>query len=268
MAGMSKARGVDRVTKSSGAASRFGLRFGVVNESVFGGCFGWLHPGEGKRGVVLCNAFGHKSVRSHKGIRRVAESLSARGIVALRFDYLGTGDSVGADGASDQLETCLADVCAATAWLARETGVTHVTLCGLRLGAAFALLAARRLPVDQLVLLAPVVSGRSYVRELSIIRKTWLEQLPAPVRASQKEDAPLNVLGQTYSKQFQADLTALDPARELRDASVKPVSRALIFDIRPNASESLREQKCKDEVAIWKSALKDDAELASPELAG
>jgi pimeloyl-ACP methyl ester carboxylesterase len=207
---------------------------------VFEGRFGWLHPGEGTRGVVLCNAFGHESVWSHKGIRRLAAGLSARGIPALRFDYLGTGDSVGVDGASDQLETCVADVCAAIAWLKRETGVTHVTLCGLRLGAAFALLAARRLPVDELVLLAPVVSGRSYVRELSVIRKTWLEQLAAPVRAIQKEDAPLNVLGQVYSKQFQADLTALDTARVLMDASVKPASRVLIFEIRPNASEPLR----------------------------
>jgi pimeloyl-ACP methyl ester carboxylesterase len=76
----------------------------------------------------------------------------------------------------------VADVCAAIAWLKRETGVTHVTLCGLRLGAAFALLVARRSPVDALVLLAPVISGRGYVRELSVIRKTWLEQLAAPVR--------------------------------------------------------------------------------------
>jgi pimeloyl-ACP methyl ester carboxylesterase len=207
---------------------------------VFEGRFGWLHPGEGKRGVILCNAFGHESVWSHKGIRRLAEGLSGRGITALRFDYLGTGDSVGVDGASDQLETCVADVCAAVAWLKRETGVTHVTLCGLRFGAAVALLAARRAPVDEIVLLAPVVSGKSYVRELTVIRKTWLEQLPAPLRALQKEDAPLNVLGQVYSKQFQADLAALDPARMLKEAAIKPASRALIFDIRPNASEPLR----------------------------
>ena len=207
---------------------------------VFEGRFGWLHPGEGKRGVILCNAFGHESVWSHKGIRRLAEGLSERGVAALRFDYVGTGDSVGVDGASDQLERCVADVCAAIAWFKRETGVTHVTLCGLRLGAAFALLVARRSPVDELVLLAPVASGKSYVRELSVIRKTWLEQLAAPLRVIQREDAPLNVLGQVYSKQFQADLSALDLARVLKDAAVKPASRALIFDIRPNASEPLR----------------------------
>jgi pimeloyl-ACP methyl ester carboxylesterase len=207
---------------------------------VFEGRFGWLHPGEAKRGVILCNAFGHESVWSHKGIRRIAEGLSARGIPALRFDYLGTGDSVGVDGENDQLERCVADIGKAIAWFKRETGVTHVTLCGLRLGAAFALLAARRTPVDELVLLAPVVSGKSYVRELSVIRKTWLEQLAAPLRALQGEDAPLNVLGQVYSKQFQADLSVLDPARLIKDAAIEPASRALVFDIRPNASEPLR----------------------------
>jgi hypothetical protein len=76
-----------------------------------------------------------------------------------------------------------------------------------------------------------VVSGKSYVRELSVIRKTRLEQWAAPLRAIQPEDAPLNVLGQVYSKQFQADLSALDPARLLKDAADKPASRALIFDI-------------------------------------
>src|SRR5471032_2608277 len=138
---------------------------------IFGGRFGWLHLGVGKHGVVLCNAFGHESVWSHKGIRRLAENLSASGISVLRFDYLGTGDSAGVAGGSDQLESGVSDVCAAIDWLKQETGITHVTLCGLRLGAAFALLAVRRCPTDGLVLLAPVIKGRVYVRELSIIHK-------------------------------------------------------------------------------------------------
>src|ERR1700692_718420 len=63
---------------------------------VFGGRFGWLHPGNGDRGVVLCNSFGHEYVWTHKGMRRLADELSARGIWVLRFDYRGTGDSAGA----------------------------------------------------------------------------------------------------------------------------------------------------------------------------
>jgi pimeloyl-ACP methyl ester carboxylesterase len=207
---------------------------------VFEGCFGWLHAANGNRGVVLCNAFGHEAVWSHKGIRHLAEALSARGVSVLRFDYRGTGDSIGADGASDQLETAVADVRAAIEELKRNTGVTHVTLCGFRLGAALAVLAARESSVDELVLLAPVVSGRSYVRELSIVRKTWFDQLAATVRAAQPKDAPLNVLGQVYGKEFQAALSALDLGRELKESVTRLATRALIFDIRPGASEPLR----------------------------
>src|SRR5260370_30764668 len=122
---------------------------------VFGGRFGWLHPGTGARGVVLCSPFGHESVWSHKGMRRLAEELCARGVSVLRFDYRGTGDSVGEDGAAQQFQTAVADVCAAVAWLKHETGVTDMTLCGLRLGASFAALAPPECSVNALVLLAP-----------------------------------------------------------------------------------------------------------------
>lgn len=215
---------------------------------VFDGRFGWLHAAQGNktgednvvRGVVLCNAFGHEGVWSHTGMRKLAENLSARGVSALRFDYLGTGDSIGADGAADQLDTAVADVLAAIAQLKRETGATHITLCGFRLGAAFALMASRITPVDELVLFAPVVNGRSYVRELTVVRKTWFDQLAESVRATHEENAPLNVLGQVYSREFQAALSVLDPARALASVTTLPVSRALIFDLRPNASEPLR----------------------------
>ena len=46
----------------------------------FGGRFGWLHPGHGTHGVVICSPFGHEEPWCHKGIRYLAEELSAYGI--------------------------------------------------------------------------------------------------------------------------------------------------------------------------------------------
>jgi pimeloyl-ACP methyl ester carboxylesterase len=206
---------------------------------VFGGRFGWLHPGEGSRGVVLCNSFGHEAVWTHKAMRRIAEGLSARGIWVLRFDYAGTGDSVGADGGEDQFDTAVADVGAAVQWLRQQTGVAHVTLCGLRVGAAFALLAARQCPVDALALLAPVTKGSTYVRELSVVRKTWFDQLAAPLQAAQ-QDGPLYVLGQVYSGAFLGQLESIDLPGALKDAVAPPAPRALILHTRAAASEPLR----------------------------
>lgn len=117
--------------------------------------------------------------------------------------------------------------------------MTHVTLCGLRLGAAFMLIAAGQVDVDELVMLAPVVNGRSYLRELSIVRTIWLEQLPAPLRAVQQRDALLNVLGQVYSATFRDRLKRFDAAAVLKAGTRAPAARTLVFDVHPADSEPM-----------------------------
>ncbi|KDR30852.1 alpha/beta fold hydrolase [Caballeronia zhejiangensis] len=206
---------------------------------VFGNRFGWLHAGSGTRGVVLCNTYGHEYVWTYSGMRHLAEALSARGIWVLRFDYRGTGDSAGADLAPDQFHSSVDDVDAAIEWLKTSTGIEHVTLCGFRVGAAFALEAALRQPVDDLVLLAPVASGRVYMRELSIVRKTWLELLAPPLREMQKDDARLNVLGQVYSDEFKGSLQAIDLVASVRDAAAAPARRALVMNMKAGGTDPL-----------------------------
>jgi hypothetical protein len=60
----------------------------------FAGCFGWLHPAPGRRGVVLCNAWGQEALCAHRSWRLLAMDLAAAGLPTLRFDYPGTGDSL------------------------------------------------------------------------------------------------------------------------------------------------------------------------------
>jgi pimeloyl-ACP methyl ester carboxylesterase len=202
----------------------------------FGGRFGWLHPGQGPHGVVICSPFGHEEPWCHKGIRYLAEELSAYGIPALRFDYLATGDSAGVDGDAHHFDAFVSDIVAAVERL-KETGVTSVTLCGLRLGATLAALASRRCEVDSLVLLAPVTRGHAYLRELAALRKVWLDNLAAPLRATQR-DKPFNVLGQVYSDKLCSELDALDLSKAMDEhASIPP--RALVLDARPRASAAL-----------------------------
>ncbi|SAK92606.1 alpha/beta fold hydrolase [Caballeronia ptereochthonis] len=208
---------------------------------VFGNRFGWLHAGNGTRGVVLCNTYGHEYVWTYSGMRHLAETLSARGIWVLRFDYHGTGDSAGADCAPDQFASSVDDIEAAIEWFRNATGIGHLTLCGFRVGAAFALEAALRKPVDELVLLAPVASGRIYMRELSIVRKTWLEQLAPPLREMQQSDAPLNVLGQVYSHEFERSLEEIDLVASVKNAASVPARRALIMNARAGGKDPLRE---------------------------
>ncbi|SAL62808.1 alpha/beta hydrolase family protein [Caballeronia humi] len=203
----------------------------------FGGRFGWLHPGHGTRGVVICSPFGHEEAWCHKGIRYLAEELSAYGIPVLRFDYLATGDSKGADGNAHRIDAFVSDIVAAVKELKDRTGVTSVTLCGLRLGATFAALASRQCAVDTLVLLAPVTRGRVYLRELTALRKTWLENLVAPLRATQPEK-PLNVMGQLYSDKLCREIEAIDLPKAMADHPASP-ARVLVIDARSRASAAL-----------------------------
>ncbi|WP_233807055.1 alpha/beta hydrolase [Paraburkholderia sp. HP33-1] len=207
---------------------------------VFGDRFGWLHTGSSARGVILCNTYGHEYVWTYNGMRYLADELSARGIWVLRFDYAGTGNSAGADGKPDQFESAVSDIHAAIDVLKAETGVEHVSLCGFRVGAAFALCAAMQKPVDDLVLLEPVTSGRIYLRELSMVRKTWLEQLAPPLRAAQ-QDSPFRVLGQVYSDEFKRSLESVDLPSTLSKAKDAPARRALLMQARTGANEPLRD---------------------------
>ncbi|MBV8273587.1 MAG: alpha/beta hydrolase [Cupriavidus sp.] len=142
---------------------------------MFDGCAGWLHEAAGKAaatGVVLCAPHMHEAMWTHRGMRHLADDLAAAGIPVLRFDYYGTGDSAGDGGEPDFVPRAVQGVVAAAARLRALTGVENVVLCGLRLGAALAVLASEAMIAEPghapaaLVLMSPVVNGRAYLREL------------------------------------------------------------------------------------------------------
>lgn len=133
---------------------------------VFDGCFGWLHDAPARRGVVLCSAFGVEGLSAHRAWGDLADRLAAAGLPTLRFDWPGTGDSLGSDRDPDRLAAWRRGLEAAVERLKAETGVEEVALVGLRLGATVAVeVAASRADVAVFVAAAPVVSGRRFVRE-------------------------------------------------------------------------------------------------------
>jgi pimeloyl-ACP methyl ester carboxylesterase len=122
-------------------------------------------------GVVLCNPLGYEAMCAHRTYRHLARRLAAAGFDVLRFDYHGTGDSSGRGDEPDRLRAWLDSVHAAVDELRQLAGVTSIDLFGVRLGGTVAALAAReRGDIRGLVLWAPVVSGRSYVREARALR--------------------------------------------------------------------------------------------------
>jgi alpha-beta hydrolase superfamily lysophospholipase len=137
--------------------------------------FGWLHrpPNDmqGSIGLVVCKPFGYEAICSHRSLRTFAETAADIGVPALRFDYVSTGDSADIDLQADQLEAWSRNIATAAAELQQRTGVERIYLLGFRLGALLAAMAASDCEaVAGLILVAPVVSGPRYLREMRTTR--------------------------------------------------------------------------------------------------
>lgn len=192
---------------------------------IFDGHFGWLHPAEGNRGVVICNPLGHEAMWLHQAMRELAQRLAARGIPVLRFDYLGTGDSV--DCAGLLRPTDWADeVLDAVRYMNSVTGVERISLVGFRFGATVAALAARKSEseIESIAMLAPVRSMRLFMREMSVLHQTW--RRTAGIGEDEENTPPgaRDILGHRFSMEA---LTALSDLDLCKQPSV-PAQRVLI----------------------------------------
>lgn len=210
---------------------------------LFEGCAGWLHEAAGTTGVVLCNPHGHEAMWSHRAFRHLAADLAAAGLPVLRFDYPGTGDSAGTDADGEHIAWCVHGILAAVTTLREQAGVSRVVLCGLRLGATLAVLAAEALAAREpgavagLVLLAPVVSGRAYLRELRALHTSWVNNVIPDIELTPPADGSLDVL----AYRFQPDtVTTLEGLRLARRKGC-PAPRVLLLDAWPGATSPVAE---------------------------
>jgi alpha-beta hydrolase superfamily lysophospholipase len=127
-----------------------------------------LHPAQGAVGVVIAGAWGYEDLCARRSMRLLADQLAAAGYPALRFDWPGSGDAAETAAEVEGLARHEAALDAACTTLRQQPGVEEIVLLGLGLGATLALKAVadgRENPAA-LALLAPVVKGRPYLREL------------------------------------------------------------------------------------------------------
>jgi alpha/beta superfamily hydrolase len=131
------------------------------------GCFGWLHLPTGvsrNAAVVLCPGLKIDEITGYSSLKLLADALAEQGYPVLRLQYTGTGDSID-PGDVEYWATWLADIQRAIDWLRANCRVKHIVLCGLRFGATLASVVATSQDVG-LILLAPVMRGRTYIRQL------------------------------------------------------------------------------------------------------
>ena len=206
--------------------------------------FGWLHPAAAATpaglGLVICNPFGNEAICAHRSLRHLAERAATEGIPTIRFDYAGAGDSAGHDFEPDRVSAWVASIGAAADELRESAGVTRICLLGIRLGAALAVLAAaKRADIAALIAVAPVVKGKSYVRELRMLQRAT----EAKRNITRGDDADtVETAGFTLTAPTQAALSEIDLIR----LTATPAARVLILERAELPSGERWEQHLRD----------------------
>jgi pimeloyl-ACP methyl ester carboxylesterase len=191
--------------------------------------FGTYHPASTTSGdvaLLICAPFGNEDVCAYKSLRQVAQAAAEQHIPALRFDYTGCGNSEGDEHTPGLMQAWLDNIVEACATLRQLSGAKHVVLLGLRLGAMLATLAAPRCSgARDLMLIAPVVSGRAYLRELKALH---LAGEATTLRQPNADDtpAPFESGGFVIADETHAALSALD----LLQLPAAPAPSMLLID--------------------------------------
>ncbi|MBK8256283.1 MAG: alpha/beta hydrolase [Polyangiaceae bacterium] len=124
-------------------------------------------------GVLICPPIGHEYVRCHWALRQVASTLAKQGHHVLRFDWHGVGDSSGSMFQATVARWC-EDVHTASRELLDSTGVSSMSIVAVRLGAALAARAAKKVKARAFVVWDPVVDGASYINSLKRLHAKML----------------------------------------------------------------------------------------------
>jgi alpha/beta superfamily hydrolase len=131
----------------------------------------WRAPSSQPRAIwIICPPFAEEEKSAHRTLVELCEALRARGDASLSFGYRGTADSSG-DFVQATLALWRDDIRAACREAQRRAPGVPLALIGLRLGASLAMQMATEVGASRLVLIEPVLHGRSYVGAMSQRKK-------------------------------------------------------------------------------------------------
>lgn len=168
----------------------------------------FLHPADGRVGIVLAGGWGYEELCTRRALGEFAAALADAGYPTLRFDFPGCGGALG-DLADVRLDDWIAAVGAAADLLRRVSGARRIVLAGFALGALIALEAGRRRldgPTDGALFLAPPASGRRWLRE----SRLWAGQVASPGDGSDRvPEGALSIGGFVLPPALVAEISAL-----------------------------------------------------------
>lgn len=176
------------------------------NPITFGACAGFVHDGGGKTGVLLLPAWGFEEMTIRRGWAMFADLLSAAGYCALRFDWPGTGDSLGDAGAEMNLATWFGAAEKAAEILREVYSVERIVLIGHGIGGLLAPHVAHRVDASAIVMMAPQTEGAVGLRELDIWSRMIGSFLRLPPKASRDN---VEVAGHSLSMALAKEIASL-----------------------------------------------------------
>ena len=220
--------------------------------------FGWLSvpaAGTASAGVVLCPPMTEEARATHRTFRTLGERLARRGILALRLDYRGTGDSSGWLTDPNLVADWLEDVAHAVAEL-RRAGVGRVGAVGMRLGATIVANASAETGLDDVVLWDPCLSGNSFLREgQALYSMSNGPALPSADRgrSATERDSVVDTPGFRFPAALAADLATLE-LRHFATGARRPRRTLVLPRADRPVSPRLRRQLTGDGLS-WHHAL-------------
>lgn len=154
----------------------------------------------------------------------LATQLERAGFSALRFDYGGTGDSLGSSEAVS-IEQWVRDIGVAAQKLLDVSGARGIALVGLRFGASLAMLASARgdLRPRHLLMWDPIVDGGAYLRELEAQHAAYMREELGPAWEDRGRRHPSGLPTEAFGAPISSaladamsmlDLTRLQPAAD------------------------------------------------------
>jgi len=192
---------------------------------------GWLHhpSADAPRrttGIVICPPLGYDALCAHRSVRHLAVAAAAAGYAVLRFDYDGTGDSVGSAEDAARWSAWQASIGDAVHAFREFAAVERIVLLGIGLGATLAATVAADADSDVagVAAIAAIVSGKSWLRELRALKRVMgRAEAPAGLEIPEGSEEFVGILITAESREAieRMDLTSL---------SFSPLVQWLVLD--------------------------------------
>jgi len=206
--------------------------------------FGWIHyplPRQVRGGVILCSSLGIESEASDFVFRQFADQLARKKFIVLRFDYDGTGNSAGSQNDPDRLNSWISSIHSAVQTL-QQTGVSHLSVVGIRMGALLSVVEQTRHGLFQnVVLWDPYTSGRAFMRQHRLLR-SLVGRMVGDENMKKGE-----ILGVSWSEETIKQLDALN----LADLEIAKVRRALILSRSDNPLPDQLQKNLSESRVTW-----------------